>query len=150
MSRSILFDLASERSPAEDVMHRLVAFLSSTDPWHPVESLFGPISQWDADRRNLSRELTEQLMGEVQRRADEPFQTPYLKYLPAIADPNNDVAARSDAARALFALDERVLDKACLLLRRRAGVPETLLEPFWQSFIFHALNKVPLRLPWWS
>lgn len=143
--RSILFDLSSEHSPTKDVLRKLASFLSDTATWQPLEAIFGPVSRWDPDRRKLSRELTEQLIGEVQRRVQEPFEKmPYLKYLPPIADPSKDEASRLAAAHVLFAADERGLDKACLKLRRRAGVPGTLLEPFWRCFLFHAMNKIPV------
>ena len=47
-------------------------------------------------------------------------------------------------AQGVFDVDERALDRNSQEIRKKAGSPEALMNPWWQNFLFHLFNKVIL------
>ena len=47
-------------------------------------------------------------------------------------------------AQEVFDVDERALDRNSQKIRKKAGSPEALMNPWWQNFLSHLFNKVIL------
>ena len=47
-------------------------------------------------------------------------------------------------SRWLFTVEADVLDPACKKIRALAAFPNRLLEPRWQSFLVHTVNKITI------
>ena len=140
--RSKIFELCGPRSIARRVVQALWNALD-TDP--PVlKKAFGPRIQWKAKWKQMYRETLLLLMGEITRRVIDVYEAPPYMPLVPLADPEVGVEEKIRLSRWLFTVDADVLDPACKKLRALAAFPNRLLEPRWQSFLFHAVNKITI------
>lgn len=142
--RGLIFELCGESSPVAAVLAALWSLLEESAAWAPLESMFGVWDTWPADRKYMAKEIVHMSIAEVTRRIAEPMCQPPFGYWTRICDPHNSYETRLQAAVDLFAVDVRCLDSASVKLRRRAKRAENLMCPFWQKFMFHTMNKVPL------
>ena len=140
--RSNIFELCGPRSIARRVVQALWNALE-TDP--PVlKKAFGPRVQWKAKWQQMYRETLLLLMGEITRRVIDVYEAPPYMPLVPLADPEVGVEEKMRLSRWLFTVDADVLDPACKKIRALAGEPNRLLQPRWQSFLFHAMNKLTM------
>ena len=144
--RGLIFDLCSgaSESPVQKVLAALWALLNTSTAWSPLESVFGAFQTWPPERQSIAKEVVQISIAEVTRRVSQPLSRPPFTYWTRISDPRRSVEERRQSAVELFEADERTLDGSSVKLRRRTKNPEALMAPFWQAFIFHAMNKVPL------
>ena len=120
------------------------ALLTDCTAWAPLESIFGPFQTWRLERQSIAKEVVHIEIAEVTRRVAEPLARPPFTHWTAMSDPRRSVDARRQSSVEFFDADEKTLDSAFLKLRRRTKNPEACLAPFWQAFMFHTMNKVPL------
>ena len=142
--RGLIFDLCGASSPVEVVLEELWRLLEDSVAWAPLESLFGLWDTWPADRKCIAKEIVYISIAEVTRRVAEPLRQPPFAQWTRICDPQTAYEKRLQVAVDLFAMHERCLDGASVKLRRTAKRAEVLMCPFWQKFMFHTMNKVPL------
>ena len=90
------------------------------------------------------------LMGEITRRVIDVYEAPPYMPLVPLADPEVGVEEKIRLSRWPWTVDADVLDPACKKIRALAAFPNRLLEPRWQSFLFHAMNKIQFPLPQWT
>ena len=142
--RGFIFKLCGPNSPVAEAIAKLWALLQNDAPWAPMESLFGPLGTWRADWRAIAVDLVKMLIAGLERRLVGPLNDPPFKYWVPIADPDSPQELKLKVATQLFEADEKTLDESSIKLRRRTRLPATLLDPFWQAFMFHAMNKIGL------
>ena len=141
--KSLIFNLAGAESVARKVVAELWAILKG-ERWGPLEVMFGKFRMWPVKWQEQARQVALSLIGQLQHRLIDPFdESPYDTFVP-IADPDNEQPVKLQFARLLFGASEATLHSSAIKVRKNAGSPEALLQPFWQAFLFQAVNKVVL------
>lgn len=142
--RSFLFDLCDiPKSLGAGILKDLDALTRGEELWAPILHVAGPFSTWPECRVQLARECCSLLYGQAMRRLVRCFTKPPFCFVPMV-DPRLAPAARRKLAERLFNMREELLPDSMLRIRQLAGSVDAIMAPFWQSFLFHQWNKLPL------
>ena len=141
--KSLIFVLCDpEMSPVKEVVRELWALLHNGSDWRLLEKTFGPYHTWRSKWRQLARECVLLLIGQLNHRFD--FKRSPFDLLVPLADPDASVDEKRRCAREIFQRPFETLHVSLRNIRKSAGSWEALLDDFWQSFLFHLVNKMPL------
>jgi hypothetical protein len=110
-----------------------------------MEELFGPYNHWPAQWKRTSREAVLELIGQLEDRLVKPYlATPYDILVP-LCDPDASHTTKLACVKKLVDAREEELHSSLRKIRNRvAQAPEELCSPYWQNFLFKAVNMIPL------
>ena len=133
--------------PAKSVVGKVLVKLThqifDSEEWALLQDRHGPFKEWPAALKENVGNGTTRLYAQVWRRLLYIFlQWPWK--LAIVGDPSCPRHVKWLVAQAVFDVDERALDRNSQKIRKKAGSPEALMNPWWQNFLFHLFNKVIL------
>ena len=142
--KSMLFNLCNfKESRVVHIISELTSMLDDSDVWAPLKAHCGEISQWPLGLWKNARNCILQLIASLERRLVWVFQKYPWKLVP-LSDPDVPMTAKRKVADEFFAAGTCDLDPASKKIRDLLARQEDLFSEHWQSFLFHAFNKVVL------
>ena len=122
---------------------KLTHQIFDSEEWALLQDRHGPFKEWPAVLTETVGNVTTRLYAQVWRRLLYIFlQWPWK--LAIVGDPSCPRPVKWLVAQAVFDVDERALDRNSQKIRKEAGSPEALMNPWWQNFLVHLFNKVIL------
>ena len=143
-TRSFLFDLCDiTNSLGAGILKDLDTLIRDGELWGSVLRSAGPFATCPGCRIQIARDVCIMLYGQTMRRLVRCFMTPPLCFVP-MADPKLAQDAKRRLAERLFSMSDDELPDCMQRVRLLSGSVDAIMGDFWQSFLFHQWNKLPL------